>query len=86
LIAAPAVNEKQIEMLEKAGCEVLVAQEPYDMSLPELLPSCHGLCLGIVRITKDLLQKYPDLVVIARHGAVFLFGHLSLGFDLNFGV
>ena len=48
---------------------MLVAQEPYDISLPELLPGCHGLCLGIVRITEDLLQRCPDLLVVARHGA-----------------
>jgi len=56
-------------MLEKARCEVLVAQEPYHMSVDELLPSCHGLCLGIFRITEDLLQRCPHLVAVARHGA-----------------
>jgi len=56
-------------MLEKARCEVLAAQEPYHMSVDELLPSCHGLCLGIFRITEDLLQRCPHLVAVARHGA-----------------
>jgi D-3-phosphoglycerate dehydrogenase len=68
LIAAAAMNDEQITMLENAGCEVLVAQEPYEESIYELLPACHGLCLGIFRITGDLLQRCLHLMVVARHG------------------
>lgn len=68
LIAAPAVNDEQITMLKNAGCEVLVAEEPYEESINTLLPTCHGLCLGIFRIAGDLLQRCPHLIVVARHG------------------
>ncbi len=69
MIAAPAVINEQIAMLERAGCEVLVAEEPYEESVPKLLPTCHGLCLGIFRIKEDLLKRCPDLMVVARHGS-----------------
>jgi len=69
MIAAPAVIDEQIVMLERAGCEVLVAEEPFKESVPELLPTCHGLCLGIFRIKEDLLKRCPDLMVVARHGS-----------------
>ena len=68
LIAAAAVSDEQVEMLRNAGCEVLVAEEPYEESINKLLPTCHGLCLGIFRITEDLLQRCRHLIVVARHG------------------
>ncbi|NIS69560.1 MAG: hypothetical protein GTO12_11595 [Proteobacteria bacterium] len=68
LVAAPAVNDEQIMVLKNAGCEVLVAEEPYEESINKLLPTCHGLCLGTFRIAGDLLQRCPHLIVVARHG------------------
>jgi phosphoglycerate dehydrogenase-like enzyme len=68
LIAGSAVNDEQITMLKNAGCEVLVAEEPFEERIKKLLPSSHGLCLGIVRITEDLLQRCPHLTAVARYG------------------
>lgn len=68
LIASPAVSDEQIEMLRDAGCEVLIAEEPYEETINKLLPMCHGLCLGIFGITDDLLQRCRHLIVVARHG------------------
>jgi len=68
LIAAAAAIDEQIAMLRNAGCEVLVAEEPHEEGIDTLLPACHGVCLGIYRITEDLLQRCPHLIVVARHG------------------
>jgi len=68
LIAVHGVIDEQITMLENAGCEVLVAQEPHEESIDKLLPACHGVCLGIQKITENLLQSCPHLIVVARHG------------------
>jgi D-3-phosphoglycerate dehydrogenase / 2-oxoglutarate reductase len=65
------VRGEHWEILERAGCEVIESPVTRPLIIDELLPliaPCHGVILGLDRVTANVFAAAPHLRVISRYG------------------
>lgn len=84
-------DQATIDFLEGAGCEVVVADLPAGQAdgnltqqeLLERLDGAAGWIVGHARVTRELLERLPNLMVISRRGVGYDRVDLAAANDLG---
>lgn len=64
------IEKEAVNVLERAGCEVLVSPDPKPETVGPLMKGVQGIILRTgIKMTRDLMRHGDDLRVISRTGA-----------------
>lgn len=68
VIATAAWHPDEVKMVEQAGAAVKIIPDKGDDFYRSEVASADGLVVGLLPVTRQLLENSPRLIIVARHG------------------
>ncbi len=68
VISAASWHQDEVRMVEEAGAEVKIIPDKSDDLYRSEVNSADGLVVGLLPVTRQLMESSPRLMIVARHG------------------